>query len=161
MASLPLSSRTQSRTGFPGASASQPGTLALSVEFVAKPEKAASAKTFLPGALHGALNEVDGFAGCVVLSADQESRLVTVITFWTGSDSRKCCSQNVRWVKALVASYADRCVRVQTLVAHAPQGAAMAAETLDGEAVGAETIEEETGSMMQECGAEEGNLCIA
>ena len=120
LASLPTSSLIPHRGGFPSPGAHQLSTLALSVEFVAKPEKAVPARTFLPEAILGALKEVEGFAGCVVLSSDQESRLVTVITFWTGSSSRKCCEQNARWVKALVASYADRCLRVQTLVAHAP-----------------------------------------
>jgi hypothetical protein len=153
MASLPVSSLMQPRSGFPGAGASQPGTLALSVEFVAKPERAVPARTFLPEAVLGALREVDGFAGCVVLSSDQESRLVTVITFWTGSNNRKCCEQNVRWVKALVARYADRCLRVQTLVAHAPTQA-------PEEMILAETSDAETGLMMQECGAGEGNPCV-
>jgi hypothetical protein len=43
-----------------------------------------------------------------------------VVTLWAGSDRAKCCSQNVRWVKALLKPYLDRCLRVQTMVAHLP-----------------------------------------
>lgn len=153
MPSHSVSSLVQSPGAFLGAGVAQPCTLALSVEFVAKPEQAGPARAFLPEAVLGALKEVDGFAGCVVLSSDQESRLVTVITFWTGSNSRKCCEQNVRWVKALVARYADRCLRVQTLVAHAP---ALAPEAIMPE----QATDEETGSVMQECEVA-GNPCVA
>jgi hypothetical protein len=52
--------------------------------------------------------------------SDHEARLVTVVTLWAGSDRAKCCSQNVRWVQALLKPYLDRCLRVQTMVAHLP-----------------------------------------
>ena len=143
----------RSRIGCSEAS-SRTNSVALSVEFVAKPEKARSAPALLPQAIHGALKEVTGFAGCVVLSSDQEARLITVITFWRGSDCQKHCSANVRWVRALVASYVDSCLRVRTMVAHAPMLTQCAAETNDAE----------TGLMLEETApAEETeeNVCVA
>jgi hypothetical protein len=97
-----------------------PPVTALSVEFVAKPQEAHRVQATIPAALAGALKDVNGFAGCLVMISDQEARLVTVITLWAGSDRAKCCSQNVRWVKALLKPYLDRCLRVQTMVAHLP-----------------------------------------
>jgi hypothetical protein len=74
----------------------------------------------IPSALASALKDVDGFAGCLVMISDQEARLVTVVTLWAGNDRAKCCSQNARWVHALLKPYLDRCLRVQTMVAHLP-----------------------------------------
>jgi hypothetical protein len=97
-----------------------PPVTALSVEFVAKPQEAHRVQAAIPAALAGALKDVNGFAGCLVMISDHEARLVTVITLWAGSDRARCCSQNVRWVKALLKPYLDRCLRVQTMVAHLP-----------------------------------------
>jgi hypothetical protein len=66
------------------------------------------------------LKDVNGFAGCLVMISDQEARLVTVVTLWTGNERVKCCRENVRWVKALLAPYLDRRIRVQTMAAHLP-----------------------------------------
>ena len=93
---------------------------ALSVEFVAKPQEAHRVEATIPAAIAGALKEVDGFAGCLVMISRHEARLVTVVTFWAGNDRAKCCGQNVRWVHALLAPYLDRRLRVQTMVAHLP-----------------------------------------
>jgi hypothetical protein len=93
---------------------------ALSVEFVARPQDAHRVEATIPAAITGALKDVDGFAGCLVMVSHHEARLVTVVTFWAGSDRAKCCSQNVRWVHALLAPYLDRRLRVQTMVAHLP-----------------------------------------
>jgi hypothetical protein len=93
---------------------------ALSVEFVAKPQEAHRVEAAIPAAIAGALKEVDGFAGCLVMISHHEARLVTVVTLWAGNDRAKCCSQNARWVHALLAPYLDRRLRVQTMVAHLP-----------------------------------------
>jgi len=93
---------------------------ALSVEFVAKPQEARRAQSAIPSALAGALKEVTGFAGCLVMVSDQEARLLTVVTLWSGNDRHKRCAENARWVHALLAPYVDRRLRVQTLVAHLP-----------------------------------------
>jgi hypothetical protein len=97
-----------------------PPLTALSVEFVAKPEEARQVETAIPAAIAGALKDVTGFAGCLVMVSDQEARLVTVVTFWAGNDRAKCCSQNARWVHALLKPYLDRRLRVQTMIAHLP-----------------------------------------
>jgi len=117
----PFPHNTQPKSYLTGnGSTSLPPVTALSVEFVAKPQEAHRVQAAIPAALAGALKDVNGFAGCLVMISDQEARLVTVVTRWAGSDRAKCCSQNVRWVKALLKPYLDRCLRVQTLVAHLP-----------------------------------------
>jgi hypothetical protein len=93
---------------------------AYSVEFVAKPGEALKAQSALAPAITGTLNEVTGFAGCILMTSDQEARLMTVVTFWRGSDRMKHCNANVRWVNALLAPYMDRKLRVQTMVAQLP-----------------------------------------
>jgi hypothetical protein len=93
---------------------------ALSIEFVAKPDEAHKVHAALPAAIDGALGEVAGFAGSFVMIANHEARLVTVVTLWSGEDRLLRCSENVRWVRALLAPYLDRCLRVQTLAAFVP-----------------------------------------
>lgn len=93
---------------------------ALNIEFVAKPDQAHRVQSIIPAALAGALKDVSGFAGCLVMISDQEARLVTVVTLWTGSERLERCRENIRWVQKLLAPYQDRCLRVQTLVAHLP-----------------------------------------
>jgi len=93
---------------------------ALSIEFVAKPQEAHRVEAAIPAAVAGALKDVTGFAGCLVMISDQEVRLVTVVTLWSGHDRTKRCNQNVRWVNALLAPYLDRRLRTQTMVAHLP-----------------------------------------
>jgi len=93
---------------------------ALSIEFVAKPHEAHRAQLAIPSALAGALMEVTGFAGCLVMVSDQEARLLTVVTLWRGQERQKLPNENLRWVRALLAPYLDRCLRVQTLNAHLP-----------------------------------------
>ena len=95
-------------------------TTALSIEFVARPNEAHKVHAALPAAINGALGEVAGFAGCFVMIANHEARLVTVVTLWSGEDRMQRCSENLRWVRALLAPYVDRCLRVQTLAAYLP-----------------------------------------
>ena len=93
---------------------------ALNIEFVAKPGEAHKVHAALPAAIDGALGEVAGFAGSFVMIANHETRLVTVVTLWTGEDRTQRCAENLRWVRALLAPYLDRCLRVQTLAAYVP-----------------------------------------
>lgn len=102
-----------------GISGTSPIT-ALSVEFVAKPQEAHRVQAAIPAAIAGAFKDVTGFGGCLVMVSDQEARLVTVVTLWTGSERVKCCRENARWVNAVLAPYLDRRIRVQTMVAHLP-----------------------------------------
>jgi hypothetical protein len=57
---------------------------ALSIEFVAKLHEAHRAQLAIPSAVAGALKEVTGFAGCLVMVSNQEARLLTVLTLWSG-----------------------------------------------------------------------------
>ena len=134
-----------------------PPVTALSVEFVAKPQEAHRVQAAIPAALAGALKDLNGFAGCLVMISDQEARLVTVITLWAGSDRAKCCSQNVRWVHALLKPYLDRCLRVQTMVAHLP-----VLPMFDFQpAAPPETKTAAACSMMQRGISEDENVCVA
>jgi hypothetical protein len=143
---------------FPKASATQsyPPTVtrasnfqvtALSIEFVAKPHEAHRAQLAIPPALAGALQEVTGFAGCLVMVSDQEARLLTVVTLWSGNERQKLCNKNLRWVRTLLAPYLDRCLRVQTLAAHLPALPAMVQQSIstsESSTVDCPPAEEET-----------------
>jgi hypothetical protein len=124
---------------------------ALSVEFVAKPQEAHRVEAVIPAAIAGALKDVAGFAGCLVMISDQEARLVTVVTLWAGDDRVKRCGQNVRWVRALLKPYLDHCLRVQTMVAHVPVLPANKPETTAASECPA----------MQDVLAEEETVCVA
>jgi len=93
---------------------------ALHIEFVAKPNEAHKVHAALPPAINGALGGVAGFAGSLVMISNYEARLVTVVTLWSGEDQRQRCEENVKWVRALLAPYLDRCLRMQTLAAYVP-----------------------------------------
>lgn len=94
--------------------------LALHIEFVAKPSEAHQVHSALPTAIHSAMEGVAGFAGAFVMVSNYEARLVTVVTLWAGEDRSRRCQENVRWVRALLAPYLDRCLRVQTLATYLP-----------------------------------------
>jgi hypothetical protein len=130
---------------------------ALSVEFVAKPQEAYCVEATIPAAIAGALKDVDGFAGCLVLVSHHEARLVTVVTFWAGNDRAKCCSQNVRWVHALLAPYLDRRLRVQTMAVHLPLLPMLHYLPATGRDV---NLEAEC-SVAHECESEEETVCVA
>jgi hypothetical protein len=121
------------------------------VEFVAKPQEAHRVEAVIPAAIAGALKDVAGFAGCLVMISDQEARLVTVVTLWAGDDRVKRCGQNVRWVRALLKPYLDHCLRVQTMVAHVPLLPAIRPET----------IAADESSMTQDLLSENENICVA
>jgi hypothetical protein len=118
---IPFPRASAPETGLPLAQAKgAPRLSALSVEFVAEPQETHRVQSAIPASLAGALGDVAGFAGCLVLVSEQEVRLVTVVTLWIGDGSVKRCSQNVRWIHKLLAPCVDRCLRVQTLAAHLP-----------------------------------------
>jgi hypothetical protein len=151
----PQSSPVHPRPGLSAAAAAS-SSLALTIEFVAKPEKARTAPALLPAAITGALANVTGFAGCLVMVSDQEARLITVVTFWTGDDSQKSCSENLRWVRALLSSYIDHCLRVQTMVAHLPCVPDSHEQTDPYE----QTTSDEDGSLMQKSAVSEETVCV-
>jgi len=101
-------------------SRSHQGLTALSVEFVAKPEEAQRAEHSIPVAMQRSLSELTGYAGCLVMISDQEARLITVITFWSGPQGAQLSRQNAKWVNALLKPFMDRCLRSQTFLARLP-----------------------------------------
>jgi len=122
---------------------------AFSFEFVAKPEQAAGATLVLPAAIQSGLQDVAGFAGSLVMVSDQEARLITAIIFWEGSEARRSGAQVVRRVRALLAPYLDRCLRVQNLLAHLPMPQNPQPSSIDTRYIADESI------------AEEANVCVA
>jgi len=124
---------------------------AFSFEFVAKPEQAASAPLLLPSAIQSGLEDITGFAGSLVMVSDQEARLITVIIFWNGTEARRSCERSMRRVRALLAPYMDRCLRMQNQLAHLPK---------------AHELQPELSSIDNcfsdgESAAQEANVCIA
>ena len=124
---------------------------AFSFEFVAKPEQAASATLSLPAAVQSGLEDIPGFAGSLVMVSDQEARLITLIVFWHGTEARRSCERSVRRVRALLAPYMDRCLRVQNLFAHLPKAQDLQAEpsSIDNCYISEESV------------AQEANVCAA
>lgn len=127
------------------------GLTAFSFEFVAKPEQAAGAPLFLPAAIQSGLEDIAGFAGSLVMVSDHEARLITVIIFWNGTEARRSCERSVRRVRALLAPYLDRCLRVQNLLAHLPKSQELPSEpsSIDTRFIAEESV------------AEEANVCVA
>ena len=127
------------------------GLTAFSFEFVAKPDQAAGATLFLPAAIYSGLQDVAGFAGSLVMVSDHEARLITVITFWDSSEARNNLDRGARRLRALLAPYLDRCLRVQNLLAHSPaqQETYSQASSIDTSLITDESI------------AQEANACAA
>ena len=124
---------------------------ALSIEFVARPQVGRDVRSAIPAAINGSFQDVTGFAGCLTMISDQESRLVTVVTFWTGQDRAASCSKTARWVQKLVSPYLDRCLRLRTFDAYLPAASAIS----DGFC---ETRADLTGDLQPQ---QEDSLCVA
>jgi len=103
--------------------ASEAGMTALSMEFVSKPEEAHRLRAAIRGAIDGALGQVPGFAGCMLLISDKEPRLATVITFWEGEKRAGLSSNGVAWIHKIVAPFLDHCLQVRTHDAFCPVAA--------------------------------------
>ena len=88
------------------------------MQFVASPGKTLNLQSILPVTLRGALRFSPGFAGCMVMVSEQEARLVTVVTLWTGKKRARQCSENAAEVKKLLSPYVDRWLRSDTYLAH-------------------------------------------
>lgn len=150
VASFPAISNARLKVEAPIAPAAN-GLTAFSFEFVAKPEQAAGATLFLPAAVQSGLEDIAGFAGSLVMVSDQEARLITLIIFWSGTEARRSCERSLRRVRALLAPYMDRCLRVQNLFAHLPkpQGLQRESSSIDNCFIGEESV------------AQEANVCAA
>ena len=99
------------------AEALAPAVIAHGVEFVALPGKAAILQSVIPNAMRNTIGNSRSFSGCMVLVSEEESRLVTVITLWTGRNRMEQCNENAKQVKALLAPYVDRFLRTRRLAA--------------------------------------------
>jgi len=94
-----------------------PDLIAHGVEFVASPGKGEKLQRTIPEAMRNALGKSGSFAGCMVLVSEQESRLVTVITLWKGSDRARQCDENSNRVRGLLTPYVDSWLRTRRLTA--------------------------------------------
>jgi hypothetical protein len=87
---IPASAELESaQLGAARASEGEPTTsevYAHSVEFVALPGRSKELQRTIPETLRCALGNSGGFFGCMVFVSSQETRLMTVITLWTGRD---------------------------------------------------------------------------
>jgi hypothetical protein len=90
----------------------------ISIEFVAKPNESHRVRALVPAALNKTLEGVAGFAGCAVMAAHQEQRLITVLTFWQGDLSASKAAENSGWVCKLIERYMDHRLRVQVMRTH-------------------------------------------
>lgn len=111
---LGLSGLSRISMGNPGSESPSLEIFAHGVEFVALPGQTEKLQREVPLIIRGANAESDGFYGCLVLFSEQEARLVTVITFWRGSDQAKQCDE--KRCKKLLGPYVDRWLRVRRFV---------------------------------------------
>jgi hypothetical protein len=93
--------------------------LALNLEFIAKPGQAKQIESVLFGAIDGMLRQVPGFAGSLLMISDQESRLVSITTFWSAADGAARCVESQRLLTELLSPYLDGRLRRKTCVAYA------------------------------------------
>ena len=101
--------------------ASPRAVFAHSFEFVAKPSEASSLQGAVTSALTSVLKDVSGFAGCLVMVASLEARLVNVVTLWKGANAHKRSAENVRWIQTILTPYMDHRLRLQTYLAMVPE----------------------------------------
>lgn len=104
--------------------AAECGTTALSIEFVSKPQEAYRLRAAVPAAIDGALGHRAGFAGCMLLISDKESRLVTVVIFWEGENRAALCSEAAAWVHEVLTPFIDHCLQMLSYDAYLPDESA-------------------------------------
>lgn len=92
----------------------QCGLTALSIEFVCKAQEAYRLRSAVPAAIEGALGDVKGFAGCMLLISDKEARLATVVTFWEGENRAALSGNSAPWIHKALAPFLDHCLQVKT-----------------------------------------------
>jgi hypothetical protein len=88
------------------------------VKFVASPGKTQKLQSVLPVTIREVLRCAAGFAGCMVMISDQEARLVTVVTLWTGKERARHCIENASRVKVLLSPYVDDWLKSENHLAH-------------------------------------------
>jgi hypothetical protein len=85
---------------------------AVSIEFVANERGAAQEGAAVGEAVEEVLGAAPGFAGCLVLIADEEKRLVTVITFWAGAERLTLSKSSAPWIRKAIGPYLEHCLRI-------------------------------------------------
>jgi hypothetical protein len=86
------------------------------MEFVALPGETETLQREIPVVMREVNRNSKGFSGSMVLFSEQEARLVTVITLWTGSEPEKECDENSTQLKSLLEPYVDRWLRTRKFV---------------------------------------------
>jgi hypothetical protein len=104
---------------------------ALSIEFVCKPQEVYRLRTAIPAAIEGALGQMPGFAGCMLLVSDKEPRLATVITFWEGEERMALSGNSAPRIHKLLAPFLDHCLQVRSHDAYLPVKALASQATLE------------------------------
>jgi len=100
-----------------GTEPTTPVVLAHGVEFVTSPGRSKELQRTIPETLRSALGNSGGFLGCMVFVSEQEARLMTVITLWTGRDAAEQCDNNFSRVNQLLLPHADTWLRSQKMTA--------------------------------------------
>ena len=100
-----------------GTEPSTPEILAHGIEFVALPGRSKELQRTIPETLRSVLGNSRGFLGCMVFVSEQEARLMTAITLWTGRDAAEHCDSNLSRVNQLLLPHVDTWLRSQKMTA--------------------------------------------
>lgn len=95
-----------------------PAIIAHSLEFVALPGRAEGIQIEIPTAMRHAFRDTEGFVGSMVLVSEQEARLVTVITLWTGANRLALCGECETRLRRWLAPYVDRSLRTRRFASY-------------------------------------------
>ena len=106
-----------------------------SIEFVALPGRAEGIQTEIPIAMGHAFSGTEGFEGCMVLVSEQETRLVTVITLWSGSNRLALCNESGARLRKWLSPYVDRWLRTRTYASFVTAPGRFAADSNFQEAI--------------------------
>jgi hypothetical protein len=93
-----------------------PRVFSQTLEFVALPGRTEKLCREIPLAMREANAQSKNFAGCIVLISEEEARLVTVITLWTGKDHLKACSDSLDQLKSLLEPHVDTWMRTRRFI---------------------------------------------
>jgi len=89
-------------------------TVALHLDFVAKPDGSGELMTELATAIEATELLREGLEGSIVLVSDREARLVTVLTFWDGVQFAAGREVRIAWMQKLLRPFADGGIRAHT-----------------------------------------------
>ena len=109
--------------------------VAHSLEFVALPGRAEGIQAEIPIAMGHAFSGIEGFVGCMVLVSEQETRLVTVITLWSGSNRLALCNESGARLRKWLSPYVDRWLRTRTYASFVTAPGRFAADSNFQEAI--------------------------